>query len=466
MSQVAYVSIGLTSYLNSSFGLCRWLADAGHQVTYLCSHAEVEDRVRNQGFEFVHLKRDRELIERSRAHPRPRNRSPKEWSTWFRIQRQLRKESVLNDEIEQTLRDLDADAVIADMECHFAIMAAVQAGYPTVLASILFNMYQHPDVPPTNSLLIPDGSLKTKILLRLSWWKLHAESFWIRARRPLSRSGMLDVITPVSYHTVKMSDLKAVAQARGFALGAETSAHHFLRPYMYTRLPLFYLCPWELEFPHSPKPNVHYLGLTVLADRAEVSGTEQEPAAWDAVKARRESAAAGPLVYCSLGSYVETDLAFLRRVIEVFRRREDWELILGLGGKAAVDELGELPANVTALAWAPQVEILQHADLAITHGGPSTILECVRFGVPMVAYSTRFFDQNGNTARLVYHGLGVSGDKDSDGETSIESAIETVLSNDTFASNVRNMREKCMSADPAAYAVRFIEDLIKNRAAS
>lgn len=56
--------------------------------------------------------------------------------------------------------------------------------------------------------------------------------------------------------------------------------------------------------------------------------------------------------------------------------------------------------------FAPQLSILDKADLVITHGGHATIKECIKFAVPMIVLPCSY-DQRGNAARIEYHRLGV-----------------------------------------------------------
>ena len=47
------------------------------------------------------------------------------------------------------------------------------------------------------------------------------------------------------------------------------------------------------------------------------------------------------------------DTGFLGRVLEVFVKRSDWDLVLGLGGKRTATDLAPVPDNALLLDWAP-----------------------------------------------------------------------------------------------------------------
>ncbi|MEM8931407.1 MAG: nucleotide disphospho-sugar-binding domain-containing protein, partial [Acidobacteriota bacterium] len=134
------------------------------------------------------------------------------------------------------------------------------------------------------------------------------------------------------------------------------------------------------------------------------------------------------------------------------------DLVLGLG--QLFDDVDfEPPSNILVLDWAPQVEILQRADVAITHGGVATIGECARFGVPMLVYSTGFVEQDGNAARVAFHQLGVLGEASPKHGAIIDldQKLSHVLNDSTFRRRLAALREPLLAAERSDLAVRRIE---------
>lgn len=456
MSKFVYISRGLLSYVNASFGLCQGLVDDGHQVVYLSADATIEPLVNQQGFEFVHLKSDAEFLEQSAAVPPPAKGNPADWLRWVREKRAVRAASQRNEEIAVVLREQAPDLVILDVECHFAIQCAVQAGFRVVLSSILFNLYRTGGVPPLNSTLVPATTMRDRCRIQMAWWRLRVESALLRIKQRVGRAALRAWLKPVRYHTVSDADLRSVARETKFLLSQQVARSHFLRPFAYTRLPLVYMCPSELEFPYALNEHTAYLGSTVMLNRADTVDKHDDYERWSAYLARRRnSSTVRPLIYCSLGSYVETDLAFLSRVLTVFERRTEWDLVLGLGSKSEPKALGTAPPNVLVLAWAPQLDVLHHADAAISHCGTSTILECICMGTPIVAYSTQVLDQDGNAARVGFHRLGIVGDVKSDSSQTIEDIISRVLTDTAIRSNVRAMRARWKTQSPHRNLINF-----------
>jgi UDP:flavonoid glycosyltransferase YjiC (YdhE family) len=217
----------------------------------------------------------------------------------------------------------------------------------------------------------------------------------------------------------------------------------------------------ELDFPHEVDPSVRSVGPMVFVERHRSEGVDEDsPLQRAFVQAETDG---HRLIYCSVTTVGGADLSFLSRIKEVAVRRPEWAIVIGLGGKLEPEALGVLPANVTALGWVPQLDVLARADLSINHGGVNTIHECIHFRVPMVVYSGKKHDQNGCAARVSYHGLGLRGDKDLDGVAEIEAKIERVLSEPSFRDNVEaaHARYRAMKGDDTLN--RAIAELIAAR---
>jgi MGT family glycosyltransferase len=87
-----------------------------------------------------------------------------------------------------------------------------------------------------------------------------------------------------------------------------------------------------------------------------------------------------PVLYTSLGTVFEAAPALLRTFVAA---------LAPLGGTVVVStghtepgDLGPLPANVVARRSVPQLQVLDHAALFVTHGGMNSVNEAMRAGVP------------------------------------------------------------------------------------
>lgn len=109
-----------------------------------------------------------------------------------------------------------------------------------------------------------------------------------------------------------------------------------------------------------------------------------------------------PVVYISLGSII-SNRGFCKECIRAFGGR-DMSVILNTG-KVRPELLGQIPENIYAYSFVPQVEVLQHADVFLTHCGMNSVNEAMHYGVPMVAMPF-INDQISNAKRIVDLGIG------------------------------------------------------------
>lgn len=104
-----------------------------------------------------------------------------------------------------------------------------------------------------------------------------------------------------------------------------------------------------------------------------------------------------PVAYISLGSII-SNRGFCKEIIRAFGGK-DMSVILNTG-RIAPETLGRIPANIHACSFVPQVQVLRHADVFLTHCGMNSVNEAIACGVPMVAMPF-VNDQLGNAAWLV-----------------------------------------------------------------
>ncbi|MEM8961820.1 MAG: nucleotide disphospho-sugar-binding domain-containing protein [Acidobacteriota bacterium] len=451
--KIVFVSIGMASTVNLSLELCRRLVAAGHEVVYV-SHVDIEKAVRANGFDFVRLSADDEMKHRHADAPLAWRdlRAPKRFVDRLRARRRLRRESIANDEVVRVIEALQPDRIVLDVELHHAMLKLRRLSIPMVLIMGFFSVARHADVPPLHTTLFPEAGRRR---LRRAWQRLRLETWHFEWRQRLARWRKCDFHPPVVYDTFDIDDLRAVAKTWRVSLAREVSRREWLRPYAYRRLPVLCLQAREMDWPVEPPRNLHYVGAMVHPQRIDTAIDEQARARWLAYVEARDSSR--PLIYASLGTFWSADIAFLRRVIDVFAHRSDWDLVLGLGGTLEPGALEPIPENALVLRWAPQLEVLARADAAITHGGVASINECLRLAVPMVVYSTGFVEQPGNAARVAHAGVGIAADKDRDNTADLERNLSRILTEPTIRERIEAMRKHLLAYEQAATAVKRIE---------
>lgn len=92
----------------------------------------------------------------------------------------------------------------------------------------------------------------------------------------------------------------------------------------------------------------------------------------------------GPLIYISLGTLFNLEPDFYKTCFKAFKDMEA-HVILAVGKDFEIDCLGPIPVNFVVKQFVPQLEILQNADVFITHGGLNSVNGGITYGVPMIA---------------------------------------------------------------------------------
>ncbi len=153
----------------------------------------------------------------------------------------------------------------------------------------------------------------------------------------------------------------------------------------------------------------YYAGTQLNHDRIEVELSKNEVELLQKIDARKDQ----KWVYCSLGTlnllHNPKCLHFLEQVLEVFRQKPEWNLVLATG-MIETRQLSKVPNNVLVYKKVPQLEVLKRCQAIITHGGLNSVLEAIDHKVPLLVYPlNERWDQNGNAARVEYYGVGLRG---------------------------------------------------------
>lgn len=152
------------------------------------------------------------------------------------------------------------------------------------------------------------------------------------------------------------------------------------------------------------------------------------------------------ILYCTLGTYrgfgnSRQVCRFYRLIRRLCERHPEYEAVLSITHSIQSLGLLPLPRNIRIFKWMNQTDLLPYADLVISHGGMNTLTECVWAGVPMLVYPLRF-DEYGNAARIVYHGLGDRGNMRYARVVSLHQKIQKILGDkEAIGKRLADMRE-------------------------
>lgn len=130
------------------------------------------------------------------------------------------------------------------------------------------------------------------------------------------------------------------------------------------------------------------------------------PSEHDRVEAGTWQPPGGRLLFVSLGTLMNQNPEFFRLCVEAFADT-GWRVAMAVGERVEVAELGAIPANVEVRPYFPQLDVLKHARVFLTHAGMNSTMEAVLNEVPTVAVP-QMPEQRANARRLHELGLGVT----------------------------------------------------------
>ena len=455
MGHVVIITSEMAGRVNVSCELARRLEAAGHRAT-VASPADIAEQVRAQGLDSVHI--SGAMATASAEKPRQqlglgqrilgligRLANP----AAIRRRRSAKIDALDPEGFRRRLLELEPDLVLIDVELTMQIMSAATTEVPVLTWTTMLALWKRPGLPPLGSAIVVDsGVAGSRMGIEFAWLRFRTWKWLRNQRHRITRLG-----------EDQLSVLSGVAGRVGFPFRKGTARYQWLVPVVFTRLPLLVFNAWPLEYPHDKPARTHYVGPVLNPQRRLISSPEQQAISirLEELYERRSRRVSQALIYCSFGAWHKgDDGSFFRNIVDAVRPHPEWDVVIGLGGRLDCSALGDIPSNVHVFSWAPQMEVLSHADLAVHHAGISSVNESIVSGVPMVLYPFDFLDQPGNAARVAYHSMGVVGDRDRDHADDIKRRIETVLNESGYREKVQLMRERfenSMHGDPAIQAI-------------
>ncbi|MFM7406527.1 MAG: glycosyltransferase [Cuspidothrix sp.] len=205
--------------------------------------------------------------------------------------------------------------------------------------------------------------------------------------------------------------------------------------------------PAELEFPRKNLPEwFHFTG-----PYHNSTGREVADFPFDKLTGQ-------PLIYVSMGTIQNRLLNVFQAIAEACQNL-DAQLVISLGGSADPQVLQGLAGNPLVVRYAPQLQLLEKADLTITHAGMNTTLECLTNGVPMVAIPIAN-DQPGIASRIVWSGCGEAIPVKDVNVDNLRKAITKVFTEPAYKNNALRLQAAIKKAGGTKRAVDIIEQAI------
>ncbi|MEV7385176.1 macrolide family glycosyltransferase [Streptomyces sp. NPDC091215] len=165
-----------------------------------------------------------------------------------------------------------------------------------------------------------------------------------------------------------------------------------------------------------------------------------------------------PVLLVSLGSQFTRRPEFYRVCAEAFADLPH-HVVMAVGPDVTPDQLGPLPAHVEVHAQVPQLAVLAHADVFVTHAGMGGTMEAVQYGVPMVAIP-QMAEQRVNAGRIEDLGLGVHLPRERVTAESLRAAVLRVSADPAVRAAVAGLRAEIDRSGGASAAADLAEDAL------
>ena len=160
----------------------------------------------------------------------------------------------------------------------------------------------------------------------------------------------------------------------------------------------------------------------------------------------------GALIYVSLGSLGSGDVPLMQSLVEALEQTPH-RYVVSKGPQHAEYELAD---NMVGEEFLPQVSVLPHVDLVITHGGNNTTTECLHFGKPMVLLPI-FWDQHDNAQRIDETGFGARLPTYSFGDGDLPAAIDRLLADRDLHRRLSRVADRLQVSPGNERAAQLIE---------
>lgn len=179
----------------------------------------------------------------------------------------------------------------------------------------------------------------------------------------------------------------------------------------------------------------------------------------------------GKIIYISMGATNTLPIDFFKKCIQAFIGY-DATIIMSVGENIKIDNLrygisnlGAIPVNIMIFPFVSQLDVLQHADLFITHGGMDNVNEAIYYGVPVIVIPEGI-DQLMVANRIAELGLGKRFKNNKITAKTLRKMAAAVLENPSYKEAIDLMSVDMKTSGGYEQAVIEIEKYIQTKATS
>ncbi|PFJ13378.1 glycosyl transferase [Bacillus cereus] len=166
------------------------------------------------------------------------------------------------------------------------------------------------------------------------------------------------------------------------------------------------------------------------------------------------------VIFISMGTVFNEQPELYKKCFEAFKD-VDATVILVVGKKININQFENIPHNFKLYNYVPQLEVLQQADVFVTHGGMNSSSEALYYGVPLVVIPVTG-DQPLVAKRVTEVGAGIRLNRKELTSESLRESVQKVMTDVTFKENSRKMGESLRDAGGYKKAIEEIMKFISS----
>ncbi|GCE14680.1 macrolide family glycosyltransferase [Tengunoibacter tsumagoiensis] len=156
-------------------------------------------------------------------------------------------------------------------------------------------------------------------------------------------------------------------------------------------------------------------------------------------------------LYISLGTVFNSQTQFFNQCFAAFKD-SPYQVVMAYGKNIDPSELDAIPENFLVAPHIPQLDVLAHSSVFISHCGMNSTMESLYYGVPLIGIP-QMPEQAMNAKRVQELGLGIALNAASVTAEVLRASVEKILADPTYRQQTLAMQETVRTAGGAQKAV-------------
>lgn len=420
MTHFAILAPAAIGHLNPMSVLGRELKRRGHQVTFF-GVPDIEVKLRNSGLDFWSIGETEFPLGSLEEYYKKLGKMSGIAGLKFTVNRLKISTQMLFDQAPNALKLAGVEAILVDQVTlgGGTIAEFLNLPFITICNALLIN--REPGVPPYFTSWDYSPNLLAQLRNRVGNFFLDKISQQIRE------------LIQKQHHEWNLSPYKTLEDN-------------------FSKLAQICQLPAEYDFPR-----------TNLADCFHYTGPLQDPSGLEPISFTDtefpfEKLTNQPLIYASLGTLQNRNLEVFE-TIACACEGLDAQLVISLGNPNYSGADLQLTGSPLVVNYAPHQQLIEKANLIITHAGMNTVLGALASGKPILAIPITN-EQPGIAARLARTGAGEAINLKQLTISKLQELIKRVLTEKSYQQNALKMQEAIRRAGGVSRAADIIEQVI------